>query len=148
MAIVVGVDGSEASKEALRWAVGEARLRRAKVRALRAYEVPFVPPVLDPFGAVPAVEGVPGIDRELLRQASEEGLARVVSEVVPDPGGVEIELQVAEGHAAEVLVATSKDAELLVVGSRGHGGFAGLLLGSVSQSSAQHAYCPVVIVRP
>ena len=65
---------------------------------------------------------------------------------IPDPGGVDIERRVVVGAPGAVLVAESREADLLVVGSRGHGGFAGLLLGSVSQQCAHHAACPVVIV--
>jgi nucleotide-binding universal stress UspA family protein len=72
----------------------------------------------------------------------------MVREAIPDAGDVEIERRVIEGAAAAVLVEESRGADLLVVGSRGHGGFAQLLLGSVSQQCAHHAECPVVIVRP
>jgi nucleotide-binding universal stress UspA family protein len=148
VAIVVGFDGSEASQEALRWAVEEARLRATKVIAVRAYENPVMPPVLDPYGAVPAVGPAPNIDPKLMRNSVGEGLMRALTEAVPDPGGVEIEGQVVEDHPANALVDASGAEDLLVVGSRGHGGFTGMLLGSVSQSVVHHARCPVVIVRP
>ncbi len=74
-------------------------------------------------------------------------VAATLNEAVPDTAEVDIERRVAEGAAAAVLVDESRDAELLVVGSRGLGGFSGLLLGSVSQQCAHHAACPVVIVR-
>jgi nucleotide-binding universal stress UspA family protein len=137
--IVVGVDGSEASKEALRWALEEAPVRGSSLRVVYAWLSPqiggrgYIPPdVLDP---------------ELLRQTAQERLDGFVAEVVGESPGVEIERVVDEGPAAQVLVEAAKKAELLVVGSRGHGGFAGLLLGSVSQQCAHHASCPVVIVR-
>jgi nucleotide-binding universal stress UspA family protein len=72
----------------------------------------------------------------------------MVREAIPDAGDIRIERRVVEGAAAAVLVEESRGADLLVVGSRGHGGFAQLLLGSVSQQCAHHAECPVVIVRP
>jgi nucleotide-binding universal stress UspA family protein len=78
---------------------------------------------------------------------AEDPLERAIAEIARDADGVEIESKVVEGGAAEVLVEAVGGDDLLVVGSRGHGGFAGLLLGSVSQQCAQHAPCPVVIVR-
>jgi nucleotide-binding universal stress UspA family protein len=82
-----------------------------------------------------------------LRGAAETALAATLQEVVPDAAEVEIERRVVEGAPAAVLVDESREADLLVVGSRGLGGFSGLLLGSVSQQCAHHAACPVVIVR-
>jgi nucleotide-binding universal stress UspA family protein len=137
--IVVGVDGSAASKEALRWAFEEARLRRSSIRAVYAWLYPqiggrgYIPPDL--------------LDSELLRQTAQERLDSVVGDVAGASHGVELEGVVTEGPAAKVLVEAAQEAELLVVGSRGRGGFAGLLLGSVSQQCAHHAPCPLVIVR-
>lgn len=137
--IVVGVDGSDASKEALRWALEESRLRRSGLQAVYAWLRPqiggrvYIPPEL--------------LDREQLRKTAQEQLAANVAEVAGENPGVELEPIVGEGPAAKVLTRAAEDAELLVVGSRGHGGFAGLLLGSVSHQCAQHAPCPVVIVR-
>jgi nucleotide-binding universal stress UspA family protein len=137
--IVVGIDGSEASKEALAWALEEAGLRRSTLRVVYAWRSPlvggrsYIPPEL--------------FDPEVLRRSAQELLDGFVAEVTggtsPD---VELELVPLEGPAALVLVEGAEGAELLVVGSRGRGGFAGLLLGSVSQQCAQHARCPVVIV--
>ncbi len=87
------------------------------------------------------------IDPELLRQTAQERLDGFVAEVAAESPEVELERIALDGPAAKVLVDAADDAELLVVGSRGHGGFAGLLLGSVSQQCAHHAQCPVVIVR-
>jgi len=138
--IVVGVDGSEPSKAALRWALEEARLRGATLRAVHAWAVPAVyvhgsafPPEL--------------VDRDLIRERAEESLDAVVTEVAGASPAVAIEPATGEGPPGRVLVEAARDADLLVVGSRGHGGFAGLLLGSVSQQCAQHAECAVVIVR-
>ena len=83
-----------------------------------------------------------------LVQMAESALDATLQEVAPDTDGVLVERRVVEGPAATVLVDESRQADLLVVGSRGYGGFAGLLLGSVSQQCAHHAACPVVIVRP
>jgi nucleotide-binding universal stress UspA family protein len=138
--IVVGVDGSEASKEALRWALEESRLRRSELRAVYAWLYPqiggrgYIPPEL--------------LDPDLLRETAQERLDALVAEVAGESPGVELEGVVREGPAAKVLTEAAEEAELLVVGSRGHGGFAGLLLGSVSQQCTQHAPCPVVVVRP
>jgi nucleotide-binding universal stress UspA family protein len=136
--IVVGVDGSACSKEALRWALGEARLRGANVRAVRAWQFP---PLLT------AGPYVPPVDFDVasqLRDAARESVEAAVREVA---GETPVETEVVEGPAARVLLREAEDAELLVVGSRGHGGFAGLLLGSTSHQCAQHARCPVVVVR-
>jgi nucleotide-binding universal stress UspA family protein len=149
--IVVGVDGSPESKEALRWALEEAHLRETPVRAVWAWELPLE---FEPLmAAVPLTPGYlpDGADTaEQLREVTERQLEAVVAEVareVPEAAGVQVERQAVEGHPADVLVEAARGAELLVVGSRGRGGFTGLLLGSVSQACAHHASCPVVIVR-
>lgn len=136
--IVVGVDGSDASVDALRWALQEARLRAARVVAVYVWLFPSLG--LRPAGASP-----PGFD-ELWRSAGEL-LDESVGAVAESAEGVEIERVVVEGAPSEQLTAIAADAEMLVLGSRGLGGFAGLLLGSVSQQCAHHARCPVVIVR-
>jgi nucleotide-binding universal stress UspA family protein len=143
--IVVGVDGSDTSKDALRWAIEEARLRKARVVALNAWQVPPVAPDIGPLGgsAVPyeLVEMLPRL---------EEAARRVVEEAVQEVAGgtdIEVEAVAVEGPPARTLVDAARDADLLVVGSRGHGGFTGLLLGSVSLHVVQHAPCPAVICR-
>jgi nucleotide-binding universal stress UspA family protein len=136
--IVVGIDGSDASKEAFRWALEEARLRRSRLQAVYAW----LPPQIVGRGYIP----LELIDPDVLRQLAQERLDGFVDEVAQS-SDLEIESVAVEGPAAKVLVEAAQKAELLVVGSRGHGGFAGLLLGSVSQQCAQHALCPVVIVR-
>lgn len=140
--IVVGVDHSEGAKEALRFALDEAKLRGASVRAVHAWT--FVPP-----GAGFIETGYTGADVDVseLHGAAETVLASTIAEVAAADAGVTIERRVVEGTPAGVLVDEARDADLLVVGSRGHGGFTGLLLGSVSQQVAHHASCPVVIVR-
>jgi nucleotide-binding universal stress UspA family protein len=141
--IVVGVDHSDGAKEALRFAFEEAQLRLATLRAVHAWQFGYI--------GAPGIEGsIPILGAELgeHRSAAEAALDATIREAIPDPGDVRIERRVLEGAAASVLVEESRAADLLVVGSRGHGGFAQLLLGSVSQQCAQHAECPVVIVRP
>ncbi len=144
MTIVVGVDGSKESLEALRWSVEESRLRRTPVRAVYVWTYPAAATWTDPFVVAPPAERVE-IDPEELRRESETRLAALVAEV--GSAGAEVEQEVIEGHPAEELVRAAKDAGLLVVGSRGHGGFSGLLLGSVSQACVHHAHCPVVVFR-
>ncbi|HZR92541.1 MAG TPA: universal stress protein [Gaiellaceae bacterium] len=140
--IVVGVDGSEGSLQALRFAAGEARLRGARLHAVLAWEYP---------AALYAGEGWAFADSETLeglRTRAEQRLAEAIEAVGPSLEGVELEQSVVEGRAAAVLLEAAKDADLLVVGTRGHGGFVGLLLGSVSQQCVHHASCPVVVVPP
>ena len=138
--IVVGVDGSSCSVEALRFAAAEARLRQARLLVLHAWAVP-------PVSTYHEAEHLIRTDFDGIRDASKEMLDTVVAEVVGDDPGVVVEKVVVEGPAAAALVAAAEDAALLVVGSRGLGGFKSLLLGSVSQQCAHHAPCPIVIVR-
>jgi nucleotide-binding universal stress UspA family protein len=143
--IVVGVDGSETADKALRWAADEARLRGASLRVMHAWTVPLVlaRPSEDAFGIPEPVESLLEVRAALQREATTV-LERALEDVASE--GVEVEAQAIEGKAARILIEAAADAELLVVGSRGLGGFAGLLLGSVSQQCAHHAPCPVVIV--
>jgi nucleotide-binding universal stress UspA family protein len=146
--IVVGVDHSEGAKAALAFAHEEARLRDATLRAVHAWRLGYngYNGYIDYAGfggAPPAVGG----DISELREAAAAALDATVREALPSPGDVKIEQRVVEGSAGAALVDESRNADLLVVGSRGHGGFAQLLLGSVSQQCAQHAACPVVIVH-
>lgn len=142
---MVGVDHSEGAKAALAFAHEEARLRGATLRAVHAWQFGYNGYIdYTGFGGVaPAVGG----DISELREAATAALDATVREALPSPGDVKVEQRVVEGTAGAVLVDESRNADLLVVGSRGHGGFAQLLLGSVSQQCAQHAACPVVIVR-
>jgi nucleotide-binding universal stress UspA family protein len=139
--IVVGIDGSPQSHAALRFAASEARLRGASLHLVHAWSVPYVPVSTAPFVVV---GGLPELERAVAEQG--EIVLREATEAV-DLSGIEVELEVARGNAAHALVQAAAGAELLVVGSRGHGGFTGLLLGSVSQACAHHAPCPVVVVR-
>ncbi|GAA0594858.1 universal stress protein [Streptomyces crystallinus] len=134
--LVVGVDGSEASHEALRWAVNHARLIHATVDAVAAYDVP---------GA--AGWSAPAVDADLDEEQARRDLADELVSVLGEAVDVALTSHIVRGNPAEVLIGAAEGAELLVVGSRGRGGFARLLLGSVSLQCAQHAACPVVIVR-
>ena len=133
--IVVGVDGSRESERALEWAVTEARLRKTSVSAVHVWTYPY-------FGAAPITP--PILDQEQIEADARALLEAVVSKVATE--GVTIHARLYEGSAGRCLLDAAKDAELLVVGSRGRGGFAELLLGSVSHQVAHHAPCPVVIV--
>jgi nucleotide-binding universal stress UspA family protein len=135
--IVVGVDGSDASVNALRWALREARLRTARVRVVLAWSYPQV----STYHEAKHVLDVP------FAEDAAAFLDQVVAETAAAAEGLEIEKKVVEGQAAPALVEAARDASLLVVGSRGLGGFSGLLLGSVSQQCAHHATCTLVIVR-
>jgi nucleotide-binding universal stress UspA family protein len=137
--IVVGIDGSENSDQALRWALAEARLRGAVLEAVHAWAMPIY--VVSGFAPV-----VPP-DRLAMHEAANELLEKAVARVLGDAKDVEVERDVIEGMAVRVLLGEAADADLLVVGACGHGGVAGILLGSVSRQCVQHALCPVVIVR-
>ncbi|MET9324983.1 universal stress protein [Streptomyces sp. NPDC003038] len=135
--VVVGVDGSPASDEALRWAVRHARQIGATVDAVAAYAIPGAAGLSAPVVAA-------GFDEARARQDLDDEIQKVLVQV----GDVPLEQHLLRGGAANALIQASAGAELLVVGSRGRGGFASLLLGSVTQQCALHASCPVVIVRP
>jgi nucleotide-binding universal stress UspA family protein len=151
--IVVGVDGSPGSDAALRWALAEARLRGSRVRLLHAYETPHLP-VTDVGLGVAGGIALPGESTEEiqgLRAAVEQDARRIVDDALRRAGGeaaegLEIDRVAAHGPPAATLIESARNAELLVLGSRGRGGFLGLLLGSVSQQCAQHPPCPVVIL--
>lgn len=138
--IVVGVDGSDSSIEALRWAIQQATLTGARIDATIAWHYPLLLGgyAWPPFGMLEDTDFA-GIAGKLLAQtvakATGEGDRAQIAEVVK------------EGDAAQVLIDQADGADLLVVGSRGHGGFAEALLGSVSQHCVHHARCPVVILR-
>lgn len=136
--IVVGVDGSAGSAAALRWAVDDARRRHASVDAVHAWLYPYVG---DVAGMAVSVLG-----QDDMQQSARAVLDAAITAVGPAGDGVPINPVLVHGSAATVLLETARDAELLVVGSRGHGGFVGLLLGSVSQQCVHHAPCPVVVV--
>lgn len=136
--IVVGVDGSDPSVEALRWALGEAAVHGARVEAIHAWQYPYVADVTG-MAAYP-------LDRGELEEVARTTLARAVEAAGSPPAGVAVEQVLAHGGTAGVLIDAARDADLLVVGTRSHGGFSGLLLGSVSQQCTHHAPCPVVVV--
>src|SRR4051794_3003571 len=133
-AVVVGVDGSAGSKAALSWALAEARLRNWPVRAVHAWTLGYIDGSIEPYsywGGLLGSYTSLGVDLSDLHRAAEELLERAIAEVGDGTEGIEIERQVVQGAAAAVLVEAASSHDLLVVGSRGHGGFTGLLLGSV-----------------
>ncbi len=133
---VVGVDGSDTSIAALRWACDEASSTGARIEALIAWQWPVG------FGtAVPASAYDPGGDARTL-------LEEIVSDLAGEFPSVKLAVRAVEGHPGEVLVEASRHADLVVVGCRGHGELTGMLLGSVSQHCATHAASPVLVFRP
>jgi nucleotide-binding universal stress UspA family protein len=138
--IVVGIDGSAAADAALAWALAEARLREARLLVAHAWSVPVLA-YASPYGGAAATTGIVEASRKAAHDLVDAALER------HDAEGIDVERAVVEGAPATALLDAAADADLLVLGSRGHGGFTGLLLGSVSQQCAHHARCPVVIVR-
>ncbi|TFB46746.1 universal stress protein [Cryobacterium tagatosivorans] len=134
-AIVVGVDGSGQSLAALDWAITEARLRRGRIHVITAW---FYPPLASEVGD--------GVIDDSFRLAAERVQAAALSAATD--AGVPVTGRVVENSPATALLHAAGDADLVVVGSRGHGAFAGLRLGSVSSQVAHHAPCSVLIVRP
>jgi nucleotide-binding universal stress UspA family protein len=133
--IIVGVDGSDDSINAYRWALDEAKVRSAEVTAIFAWELPMI--------------GIPGaFDRDELEA---EGMKFLNDQLngQQNGNGVTVHRVVAQGDPSTSLIEACRrtDADMLVLGSRGRGGFGGLLLGSVGQECASHAPCPVLICR-
>jgi nucleotide-binding universal stress UspA family protein len=140
--IVVGIDGSEGGNHALEWAAAEAKLRGTPLTVLLAWEWP---------AGYYAGAGWAIISPELiedLQKLAEERVEAACTAVAQPLDGLEVKRTIVQGVPAEALIEAAADADLLVVGTRGHGGFVGLLLGSVSQQCAHHCPCPIVIVPP
>lgn len=135
--VVVGVDGSPSSRAAVRWAVRYAGLVGADVDAVAAWDLP---------GA--HTWSAPAVDADVDEESARQGLEREVRDVLGPERAAAVRTLAVRGNPVDVLLRAAEGAEALVVGSRGHGGFARALLGSVSHHVAQHAHCPVVIVRP
>ena len=139
--IVVGVDGSTVGNVALRWAYDEAALRSAELHLVHCWDYPY-------YGTMDVV----GLD-DKIRAGAQQGAQALLDELVrtltaehPD-GKVVVTGEIAQGGAGWSLLKQAEGADLLVVGSRGHGGFVGMLLGSVSHTVVTHAHIPVVVVR-
>jgi nucleotide-binding universal stress UspA family protein len=138
--VVVGVDGSDLSKHALRWAQFLAKVTASTIEAVAARE-PY-----SGFGWIMAGWATMPTDWDPA-QAAEKALTATIDEVFGEQRPAGLRLTVREGHAAQVLLEASEGARMLIVGSRGHGGFTGLLLGSVSAACAEHATCPVLVLH-
>jgi nucleotide-binding universal stress UspA family protein len=140
--IVVGVDGSDGSIQALEWAAAEAKLRTATLTVLLAWQWPT-----GVYAAASWARITPELIEDIQKLADQR-LEEACAAVGPALDGVDVERMPVEGVPAQTLIDAAADADLLVVGTRGHGGFVGLLLGSVSQQCAHHSPCPIVIVPP
>jgi nucleotide-binding universal stress UspA family protein len=134
--LVVGVDGSAESVRALQWAARYAAAAGARIRAVLAWHYP------PPIGPAPVAE--PAEITLGIRQRMEELLTETVA---AGASGSDVDQRVCEGYPAQVLLDQAKDADLLVVGARGHAVVSGMFLGSVSVRCVTHASCPVVVVR-
>ena len=135
--VVVGVDGSGPSDAALTWAIDEARSRHADLAIVHAWSYPYTADVAGMAASVAE-------DPALLASAQsvlDDAAARAAGACLPS-----VTTSLVHGTPARVLLQAARDADLLVVGTRGRGGFAGLLLGSVSEQCVHHAPCPVVVV--
>ncbi|MDX6298801.1 MAG: hypothetical protein QOF53_15 [Nocardioidaceae bacterium] len=141
--LVVGVDGSPASIDALKWAIRYAELAGGLVEAVTSWAAPDAGGA--GFGA--GFIAVDDVDwSAIARQSQETALSQALSQTLPD-GGASIKRTVVFDHPASALLAAAEGADLLVVGSRGHGGFVGMMLGSVSAHVVAHASCPVLVIR-
>jgi nucleotide-binding universal stress UspA family protein len=138
--VVVGVDGSDESVSALRWAARYGAAAGASVRAVLAWHYPTA-------ASVPPVGVAPAAVSSEVEERIKASLAEAVAKAAPDALDVQIDSEIRYGHPAEVLIEESGHADLLVVGRRGHGGFLGMLVGSVSLHCVNAAECPVVVVR-
>jgi nucleotide-binding universal stress UspA family protein len=134
--IVVGIDGSASSLEALEWAARQVELTNSTLQIVATWDWPMT------FGWVAPIPT--GFDPE---QNVQKALAEAEADVRARHPNIQITTRVLQGHPAPLLVEASKGAELLVVGSRGHGEFVGMLIGSVSEFCATNAHCPVLVHR-
>lgn len=140
--IIVGFDGSEHSRAALKWAIDEARQRHGQLHLVTAWNKPpmaWYPAVLETAAGEIAAEDSP---QQTARALQDEALKSA------EQAGITASGQLTETHSpASAILNAARDADLVVVGSRGHGGFPGLHLGSVSTQVVNHAPCPVLVIR-
>ena len=141
--IVAGTDGSVGARAALVWAVAEARRRRAALRVVHVWEAPITA-YPGPYMGARAIDIEASI--EAFHETAEKQGSEIRTWLDANAKGVTATVSVLEGAAAPKLLEAAEDAELLVLGARGHGGFSALLLGSVCDQCARHAPCTVVIV--
>jgi nucleotide-binding universal stress UspA family protein len=138
--ITVGVDGSGHSQRAVDWAIKEAGLRKAPLTVLAVHEV-----AANHWTGHAMVLPADRPEMEKTRQAAQEATQKAV-EAAGEPGPASVTVRAVSGLAAQELISASADSDLVVVGSRGGGGFAKLMLGSVSNQVVAHASCPVVVI--
>ena len=138
--IIAGIDGSAHSARVLEWAINEGALRGAAVTVIIVDAVPA-----NPWTGNPTVLAGETEQLEHIRQTAEE-MARKVMNQLGESRPASVTVRAVAGYPARELIGASRDADLVVVGSRGAGGFARLLLGSVSSQVVQHAHCPVVVL--
>ncbi len=137
--VVVGVDGSEESIVALKWAIEEARIRGARVRAMNVWNYPV--------GYGIEMAAISALDVETVEKSARGVLDHSVEAALLDVDEApQVERVTRQGSPSKELLAEAKDADMLVVGKRGHGGFLGLVLGSVANQVVHHATCPTVVV--
>jgi nucleotide-binding universal stress UspA family protein len=138
--ITVGIDGSAHSTRALEWAIKEAAVRHAPVTVLTVHTVP-----MSGWTGNPIILPRDAEDQEKAQQAAEEMTLKAASQLgAAQPSSVTV--RAISGFPAQALIDASRTADLMVVGSRGAGGFARLMIGSVSSQVVHHAHCPVVVV--
>lgn len=138
--ITVGVDGSDKSGRALEWAIREAGLRGAALTVLAVHEV-----AANHWTGKPELYPADQPVTETIRQAAEEAVQKAVTQV-GEPGPASVRVRAVSGLPAQELVSASADSDMVVVGSRGGGGFSRMLLGSVTSQVVAHATCPVVVI--
>ncbi|GAA1676216.1 universal stress protein [Glycomyces endophyticus] len=134
--IVVGVDGSPSSHRALEWALAHAAAAGLVVTAVQAWQIPMN------YGTAAMI-----LPAQEFAEEARRSLEKTVEEAAAEFPTVHVERVVREGHPAKVLLEVADGARMLVVGSRGHGGFVGAVIGSVSQYCVTHAHCPVLVFR-
>ncbi len=139
--IIVGIDGSDHSVKALEWAIKEAAIQHSPVTVLTVHLVP-----MSGWTGNPITLPADAADLEKARQTADELILKVTSQL-GDAQPASIKVSAVNGFPAQELIEASRDADLVVVGSRGSGGFAKLMMGSVSSQVVHHAHCPVVVVR-
>jgi nucleotide-binding universal stress UspA family protein len=137
--VVVGVDGSKASAKAIEFAFDQADAVHAQVIGVHAWTSPYL--------TYADGQSMLKFDEEEVLESCRLLVAESVAGAAADHPDVHWETRLVSGQAARVILRTAESADLVVVGSRGHGGFTGLLLGSVSQSVLHHTHCPIAIVR-
>lgn len=138
--VVLGVDGAEDGTEAVRFAFAFADRHGSSVVAVHAWAPPVVP--------TPLVTGMPDLHLDELGDSAEKVLEGALARARDQHPGVKVTEQVAQSHPVQVLLEAAEEADLVIVGARGRGGFAGLLLGSVSHALVHNSPCPVAVVRP